>query len=105
MLVSIGLVSLLLATFEYRQNIRGLGGQYEHNQRSLAVLVAALISILGLFLMIFDNRQVLGFEWFIWRGAAAGTGAHCPPPYATSRALANRIVDWRKHRVFTEVAN
>ena len=56
MLVSIGLVSLLLATFEYRQNIRTLGAQYAHNQHSLAVLVAALISILGfvaLFLMIF----------------------------------------------------
>jgi putative membrane protein len=54
MLVSIGLVSLLLATLEYRQNIRTLG--YVENQHSLAVLVAALISILGfvaLFLMIF----------------------------------------------------
>jgi putative membrane protein len=54
MLVSIGLVSLLLATLEYRQNIRALGPQYGHNQHSLAVLVAALISILGfvaLFLM------------------------------------------------------
>jgi putative membrane protein len=56
MLVSIGIVSLLLATLEYRQNIRELGPGYEHNQRSLAVLVAAFISILGfvaLFLMIF----------------------------------------------------
>ena len=56
MLVSIGIVSLLLATLEYRQNIRALGSGYEHNQRSLAVIVAALISILGfvaLFLMIF----------------------------------------------------
>jgi hypothetical protein len=44
----------LLATLEYRQNIRTLG--YVENQHSLAVLVAALISILGfvaLFLMIF----------------------------------------------------
>jgi putative membrane protein len=56
MLVSIGIVSLLLATLEYRQNIRALGPGYDYNQRSLAVLVAALISILGfvaLFLMIF----------------------------------------------------
>jgi len=50
------LFSLLLATFEYRQNIRTLGARSACNQRSLAVLVAALISILGfvaLFLMIF----------------------------------------------------
>jgi putative membrane protein len=55
MLVSIGLVSLLLATFEYRQNIRTLGAEYA-GKRSLSVLVAALISMLGfiaLFLMIF----------------------------------------------------
>ena len=56
MLVTIGLVSLLLATLEYRQNIRSLGAQYAGGQHSLAVLVAALISVLGfiaLFLMIF----------------------------------------------------
>lgn len=47
MLVSIGLVSLLLATLEYRQDIRTLGEQYTGKRRSLAVLVAALISILG----------------------------------------------------------
>jgi putative membrane protein len=48
MLVSIGLVSLLLATIEYRQSIRELGAQYAGKRRSLAVLVAALISILGI---------------------------------------------------------
>jgi|SRR5271167_3048266 putative membrane protein len=47
MLVSIGLVSLLLATLEHRQNIRALGAQYAGKPRSLAVLVAALLSILG----------------------------------------------------------
>jgi uncharacterized membrane protein YidH (DUF202 family) len=55
-MLSIGLVSLLLATIEFRQNIRALGAESEHNQRSLAVMVAALVSILGfvaLFLMIF----------------------------------------------------
>jgi hypothetical protein len=31
MLVSIGLISLLLATLEYRQNIRALGAQYAAN--------------------------------------------------------------------------
>jgi hypothetical protein len=48
MLVSIGLISLLLATIEQRQNIRTLGAQYAGRQRSLAVLVAALVSILGI---------------------------------------------------------
>jgi putative membrane protein len=48
MLVSIGLLSLLLATLEYRQNVLALGAQYAGKQRSLAVLVAALISILGI---------------------------------------------------------
>ena len=56
MLVSIGLFSLVLATFEYRQNIRMLRVEFSHDQRSLAVLVSALISFLGvaaLLLMIF----------------------------------------------------
>jgi putative membrane protein len=56
LLVSIGLASLLLATIEYRQNIRSLGAQYDGRPRSLAVIVAGLISILGvvaLMLMIF----------------------------------------------------
>ena len=48
MLVSIGLISLLLATLEHRQNIRTLGAQYAGRQRSLVVLVAALVSILGI---------------------------------------------------------
>ena len=55
-LVSIGLFSLLLATFENRHNIRALGRQYAGRQRSLAVIVAALVSLLGilaLVLMIF----------------------------------------------------
>ncbi|HUO04650.1 MAG TPA: DUF202 domain-containing protein [Candidatus Binataceae bacterium] len=48
MLVGIGLVSLVLATLEYRQSIQTLGAQYAGKRRSLAVLVAALISILGI---------------------------------------------------------
>ena len=48
MLVSIGLISLVLATIENRRNIRALGAQHAVKQRSLAVLVAALISILGI---------------------------------------------------------
>jgi putative membrane protein len=47
-LVSIGLISLLLATIEHRQNIGALGAQYAGKQRSLAVLVAALVSVLGI---------------------------------------------------------
>ena len=47
-LVSIGLLSLILATIEHRQNIRTLGEQYAGKQRSLAVMVAALISLLGI---------------------------------------------------------
>jgi putative membrane protein len=47
LLVSIGLAALALATIEYRQNIRMLGERYEGRPRSLAVIVAGLISILG----------------------------------------------------------
>jgi putative membrane protein len=46
-LVCIGLLSLVLATLENRQNIRELGAEYAGKQRSLSVLVAALISIFG----------------------------------------------------------
>jgi putative membrane protein len=52
LLVSIGLASLALATVEYRQNIRRLGAQYQGRPRSLAVIVAALISILGVLAMV-----------------------------------------------------
>lgn len=52
MLVSIGLVSLVLATLEYRRNIRILGTQYGSSRRSLAVVMAALISLLGIAAMI-----------------------------------------------------
>src|ERR1700736_5633324 len=48
LMVSFGLISLLLATIEHRQNIRALGAQYAGKQRSLTVLLAALISILGI---------------------------------------------------------
>lgn len=56
MLVSIGLFSLVLATLEYRHNLHELGAEYAGQQRSLAVIVAALLSLLGivaLVLMIF----------------------------------------------------
>jgi len=48
MLVSIGLVSLVLATIEQRRNIRALGTGYSGSHRSLALLLAALISLLGI---------------------------------------------------------
>jgi len=51
-LVSIGLLSLILATLEHRQNLHALGAQYAGRQRSLAVLVAALISILGVLALV-----------------------------------------------------
>lgn len=52
LLVSIGLASLALATLEYRQNIRRLGAEYQGRPRSLAVIVAALISVLGVLAMV-----------------------------------------------------
>lgn len=51
-LVSIGLVSLVLATLEYRENIRALGARYADSRRSLSAVVAALISALGVVALI-----------------------------------------------------
>jgi len=51
LLVSIGLASLAVATLEYRQNIRRLGMDYQVRPRSLAVIVAALLSMLGVVAM------------------------------------------------------
>ena len=48
-LVSIGLFSLLLASVEHRQAVRALGAQYGTRRRSLAGVVAVMISILGIF--------------------------------------------------------
>jgi putative membrane protein len=47
LLVAMGLASLALATVEYRRNIRMLGAEYEGRPRSLAVIVAGLLSVLG----------------------------------------------------------
>ena len=47
-LVGIGLLSLLLATLEFRRNIRQLGTQYSGSLRSPTVALAGLISILGI---------------------------------------------------------
>jgi inner membrane protein YidH len=51
-LVSLGLISLLLATIEYRRDIRALRAQYANAQPSLAVLLAAFISLLGIIALI-----------------------------------------------------
>ena len=51
-LVSIGLLSLILATLDHHQNIRTLGARYAGKERSLAVLVAALISTLGILALV-----------------------------------------------------
>ena len=47
LMVTTGLISLMLATIEHRQNIRSLGMETSGKTRSLAVFVAGLISILG----------------------------------------------------------
>ena len=52
LLVIIGLVSLLLATLEYRNNIRIMKTQYPGVPRSLAMIVAALVSLLGILALI-----------------------------------------------------
>ena len=55
MLVSMGLVSLLLAALEHRQSIRVLRAQYPDIPRSLAGVVAVLIAILGILAFIVMN--------------------------------------------------
>jgi len=52
LLVAMGLVSLLAATFEYRQNMRGLGAAYAKSSRSLSVVVAGLVALLGILALI-----------------------------------------------------
>jgi putative membrane protein len=47
-LVCIGLASLALAVIEHRQNIRDLGDRYQSRRRSMAIIVAALIAVLGI---------------------------------------------------------
>jgi putative membrane protein len=48
LMIFIGLVSLLLATLEHRQNLNLLNAQYPGGSRSLARVMAALVSVLGL---------------------------------------------------------
>jgi putative membrane protein len=51
-MVSIGLASLMLATWEYRHNMRLLRAQYPGKPRSLALVVAAFIAVLGILALI-----------------------------------------------------
>jgi putative membrane protein len=51
-LVNIGLLSLVFATFEYRRDIRALGEQYGGSPRSLAVVMAGLVSLLGILALV-----------------------------------------------------
>jgi putative membrane protein len=48
LMIIIGLVSLLMATLEHRRNLRALSAQYPGTPRSLARVLAALITVLGL---------------------------------------------------------
>jgi putative membrane protein len=53
MLVAIGLFSLVLATLENRENLKALGAEYmPAPKRSLSVVVAALVSVLGIIALI-----------------------------------------------------
>ncbi len=51
-MVVIGLLSLLIATFEYRANIRALGPEYPTRGHPLSLMVAGLIAILGFLALI-----------------------------------------------------
>lgn len=48
LMIVIGLVSLLMATLEHRRDLKALNAEYPGGRRSLARVLAALISILGL---------------------------------------------------------
>lgn len=48
LMIVIGLVSLLMATLEHRRDLKALDAEYPGGRRSLARVLAALISILGL---------------------------------------------------------
>lgn len=52
LMIGIGLVSLLLATLEHRQNMQVMRAQYHNMPRSPAAVVAALIAILGILALI-----------------------------------------------------
>jgi putative membrane protein len=51
-LVSIGVISLPLATLQYQQSVRALRAEYSRSTRSLSLLVAALVSLLGILALV-----------------------------------------------------
>jgi putative membrane protein len=51
-MVALGLISLLLGTVEYRQNMRSLRAEYPEMPRSLTGALAAFISLLGIVALI-----------------------------------------------------
>jgi putative membrane protein len=55
LLVCIGLVSLLLATIEYRKSIRDLSKRFRHKRTSTAVIVAGLVGVLGILALLLIN--------------------------------------------------
>jgi putative membrane protein len=52
MMIIIGLLSLLMATVEHRRDLRALKAEYPDIPRSLARLLAALISMLGILALV-----------------------------------------------------
>jgi putative membrane protein len=48
LMILIGLVSLVLATLEHRRDLKVLRAQYPEEHRSLAGILGALVSLLGL---------------------------------------------------------
>jgi putative membrane protein len=52
MLVSVGLLSLVIATFQHRKDIRRIAPQMEVRQFSLAELISWLISIFGVLVLL-----------------------------------------------------
>jgi putative membrane protein len=52
LMIVIGLVSLLMATLEHRRDLNALNAEYPGGRRSLARVLAALISILGLLALV-----------------------------------------------------
>jgi len=47
-LIGIGLLSLLLGTFEHRRDLKAIREQYSDMPRSMSAVVAVLIAVLGL---------------------------------------------------------
>jgi putative membrane protein len=48
MMIVIGLASLVLATLDHRRELKALTAQYPGKHRTLARMLAALVSLLGL---------------------------------------------------------